>query len=70
MFQVHIFNQSMMQILMKTNNSVPLEKINPQAKRLEFLGPILPSVWKLPFNAIELPYFDTTYLCDPSSNSR
>lgn len=59
-----------MQGLMNTSTGVLLDRIDPQAKPLEFLGPLQPSVWKLPFRMSELPYFDTTYMCDPSIQCR
>lgn len=67
MQQVHIFNQLMVSSLTKTSNCVLLERIDPQQTNPELLGPQRLSVWKLPFRLDEIPYFDTSYLCDPDA---
>lgn len=67
MQQVHIFNQLILASLTKTSQCVLLERIDPQQIHAELLGPPKLSVWKLPFRLDEIPYFDTTYLCDPDA---
>lgn len=67
MQQVHIFNQLIMTSLTKTSPCVLMERIDPQQTNAELLGPCKVSVWKLPFRLDEIPYFDTSYLCDPDA---
>lgn len=51
---------------MKTaNNYLLLEKIDPQETNPALLGPLRPAVSKLPFRLNEIPFFDTSYMCDP-----
>lgn len=67
MQQVHIFNQMLLTSLTKTSQCVLLERIDPQQTNAELLGPAKMSVWKMPFRLDEIPYFDTSFLCDPDS---
>lgn len=65
---MHLFNQSLAAKLQTTIERVPLEKIDPGMKKTAYLGQTIPpQVHKLPFDfRQELPYFDTTYMNDPS----
>ncbi|KAJ0181639.1 hypothetical protein K1T71_002361 [Dendrolimus kikuchii] len=67
--QVHIYNQSVLEVVLSTSISVLLDRVDPQAKEEVFLGSSPPSVWKLPFRIDQLQYYDTTYMCDPSAKS-
>lgn len=66
MQQVHIFNQILVNSLTKNSQCILLERIDPQ-QHVDQLGPAKLSVWMLPFRLDEIPYFDTTYLCDPDA---
>lgn len=51
---------------MKTvNKCLLLEKVDPQETNPALLGPLRPAVSKLPFRLNEVPFFDTSYMCDP-----
>lgn len=67
MQQVHIFNQILVTSLTRTSNCILMERIDPQQNHSDLLGPPKMSVWKLPFRLDEIPYFDTSYLCDPDT---
>lgn len=42
-----------------------MEKIDSNETNPALLGPLRPSVNKLPFRLNEIPFFDTSYMCDP-----
>lgn len=65
--QVHIYNQSVLGVLLGTGIQVQLEKVDPQAKESIFLGICPATVWKLPFRIDQLQYYDSTYMCEPSA---
>lgn len=67
MQQVHIYNQLLVTSLTKTSHCILMERIDPQQTNKELLGAPKMTVWKLPFRLDEIPYFDTSYLCDPDS---
>lgn len=51
---------------MKTiNKCLLLEKIDQHETNPALLGPLRPAVSKLPFRLNEIPFFDTSYMCDP-----
>lgn len=64
--QVHIYNQRMVTGLTTTSNCILMEKINPKELLKEQLGPLRRAVWKIPFRLDEIPFFDTTFLCEPA----
>ncbi|XP_011703378.1 PREDICTED: neither inactivation nor afterpotential protein C isoform X2 [Wasmannia auropunctata] len=66
--QVHLYNQSIVAALEKMNESVSLDKVDPNAKIDTYISKVKPpQVYKLPFNMQqELPYFDMNYVNDPS----
>lgn len=42
--------------------------INGKAQANVWLGETKPTVLKLPFRFDDIPYFDTSYMCDPLTN--
>lgn len=64
---IHIFNQKLVSDNIKTSNPIGLNKIDPNDRDPNKL-PYRPSVWKLKFSWDDVPFFDTTYLCDPTQN--
>lgn len=42
-----------------------LEKIDPRETNPALLGAVRQPVRKLPFRLSEIPFYDTTYMCDP-----
>ncbi|XP_013181389.1 PREDICTED: neither inactivation nor afterpotential protein C isoform X2 [Papilio xuthus] len=64
--QIHIYNQALVEGLVTTNTSVTLDKIDPNAKEITYLGSVRPTVWKLPFRIDQLQFFDTSAMCDPN----
>ncbi|RLU25647.1 hypothetical protein DMN91_001804 [Ooceraea biroi] len=65
--QVHLYNQSIVAALEKSNKHVSLEKVDPNAK-IDAVGNVKPpQVHKLPFNLQqEFSCFDTSYMNDPA----
>lgn len=63
--QIHLFNQRVYSAQQATNTCLLLEKIDPKETNPALLGPYPQTVHKLPFRLEDIPYFDTTYLCDP-----
>ena len=55
--------------LKSTNTSVLLDKVDPRECNPGLLGPMPPAVHKLPFRVDDLPFFDSSYLCDPVAHS-
>lgn len=53
----------------QTSNCILLEKIDSRETNPALLGGPLPCVTKLPFSFKDIPYFDTTYLCNPIFNN-
>lgn len=51
--------------LKTSNNCILLEKVDPKESNPALLGPIPQTVHKLPFRFEDIPYFDTTFLCEP-----
>uniref|UniRef100_A0A182NBP7 non-specific serine/threonine protein kinase n=1 Tax=Anopheles dirus TaxID=7168 RepID=A0A182NBP7_9DIPT len=67
--QVHIYNQRLVAGFATNSNCIMLDKIDPNQRNPALLGPQKPPVWKLRFRFDDIPFFDTTYMCDPSSAS-
>lgn len=65
--QVHYYNQRLVAGLQAVSANVTMEKVNPKEFQKEMLGLVRPSVLKIPFRYDLLPFFDTMYLCDPTS---
>ncbi|XP_062548294.1 neither inactivation nor afterpotential protein C [Armigeres subalbatus] len=65
--QVHIYNQRFVTGATLCSNCILLEKIDSSQRSKALLGPTRPAVWKLRFRWDEIPFFDTTYMCDPSA---
>lgn len=60
----------MVEALLGTSTSVLLDRVDPHAKRQDYLGSGPPTVWKLPFRIDQLQYYDTSYMCDPAAKSK
>lgn len=67
--QIHIYNQAVVAALKINNECILLEKIDPKETNPALLGPKRPTVNKLPFRLNDIPFFDTSYLCDPLSGA-
>lgn len=67
--QAHLYNQNVLCEIKDIAEDVDLKSIDPKA-RANYLPPIRPSVHKLPFRLGDLPYFDSSYICDPSRGLR
>ncbi|XP_021703004.1 neither inactivation nor afterpotential protein C [Aedes aegypti] len=67
--QVHIYNQRYVAGATTCSNCILLERIDPSQRSRALLGQPRPTVWKLRFRWDEIPFFDTTYMCDPSAAS-
>uniref|UniRef100_A0A182QQM6 non-specific serine/threonine protein kinase n=1 Tax=Anopheles farauti TaxID=69004 RepID=A0A182QQM6_9DIPT len=67
--QVHIYNQRLVAGFATNSNCIMLDKIDPNQRNPALLGPQKTPVWKLRFRFDDIPFFDTTYMCDPSSAS-
>lgn len=63
--QIHIFNQRVIVALKETHTCILLDKIDPKQCNPALLGPMPASVQRLPFRLHDIPFFDTTFLCDP-----
>lgn len=44
---------------------VDVERVDSRAQIDTWLGDKKPTVLKLPFRLEDVPYFDTSYMCDP-----
>ncbi|KAI4465640.1 hypothetical protein MML48_3g00022028 [Holotrichia oblita] len=67
--QVHFFNQKCVHNLQSISNPIDLESVEIKAHASTWLQEIQPPVLKLPFRLDDVPYFDTTYMCDPVTTS-
>ncbi|XP_058452551.1 neither inactivation nor afterpotential protein C [Malaya genurostris] len=67
--QVHIFNQRFMAGTATCSNCIMMDRIDGNQRNRALLGPQRCSVWKLPFRMDDIPFFDTTFMCDPSAAS-
>lgn len=56
--------------LSMTSNCILLERVDPNQRNKEQLGPTRHAVWKIPFRLDDIPFFDTTYMCDPTKARR
>lgn len=66
-FQIHLYNQAVVSKIRTYNELIELEKVNPRESNPALLGAIPQPVRKLPFRLSEIPFYDTTYMCDPST---
>lgn len=64
-FQIHIYNQAVVSSLKANNECLLLEKVDSNETNPALLGPVPQAVKKLPFRLDEIPFFDTSYMCDP-----
>lgn len=67
--QAHLYNQNVLCEIKDLSEEVDLKYVDPKA-RASYLPPLRPSVHKLPFRLGDLPYFDSSYICDPSRGIR
>ncbi|XP_052892100.1 neither inactivation nor afterpotential protein C [Anopheles moucheti] len=67
--QVHIYNQRLVAGFATNSNCIMLDKIDPNQRNPALLGTQRTPVWKLRFRFDDIPFFDTTYMCDPSAAS-
>ena len=56
--------------LSMTSQCILLDRVDPNQRNKEQLGPVRHAVWKIPFTLDDIPYFDTTYMCDPTKARR
>ncbi|XP_017777903.1 PREDICTED: neither inactivation nor afterpotential protein C [Nicrophorus vespilloides] len=66
--QIHLFNQHLVYNLQKFNNNIGRDLIDSHAQPSTWLGERKPAILKLPFRLNDIPYFDTSYMCDPLTN--
>lgn len=64
-FQIHLYNQAVVGKLKSTNECMVLDKINEREKNPSLLGSVRQAVRKIPFRLDEIPFYDTSYMCDP-----
>lgn len=67
--QIHIYNQATVAQLKANNDCLILDKIDAKETNPALLGPKRQAVNKLPFRLDEIPFFDTSYMCDPLTGS-
>lgn len=67
--QVHLYNQNAINHLQQIDIEVNLNSIDDKAKYSTWIGDPKPTVLKLPFRLDEIPYYDTSYLGDPSKHT-
>lgn len=67
---MHLFNQAVVCGLQSVNEYMVLERIDEKEINPALLGPLRPSVQKIPFKFDELPFFDTNFMCDPMSHRK
>lgn len=68
--QIHLYNQATVSKLQETNGYLVLDRVDAKEINPALLGPLRPPVNKLPFNLCDVPYFDTTFMCDPMSHTK
>lgn len=49
-------------------NGIPLDNINTKENNPGLFGPLPIPTKKLPFRLDEIPYYDTSYMCDPANS--
>lgn len=62
--KIHIYNQAVVAGLKTINNCLLLDRVDPKEVNPALLGPLRNPVRKLPFRLDEIPYFDTSYMCE------
>lgn len=65
MIQIHLYNQAIVSNLQENNGYLVLDRVDAKEINPALLGPLRPPVNKLPFNLNDVPYFNTTFMCDP-----
>lgn len=67
--QIHLYNQAVVSSLQATNGYLVLDRVDGNENNPALLGPLRPAVNKLPFNLNDVPYFNTTFMCDPMNQT-
>lgn len=67
--QIHLYNQAVVSKIRTYNELMGLEKVDPRETNKALLGAIPQPVRKLPFRLSEIPFYDTTYMCDPTTGA-
>lgn len=62
--QVHLYNQKTTNGLQASNEPIDLSSIDPKANPNAWLGLQKPSVLKTPFRLDEIPFYDTSNMCE------
>ncbi|XP_054282333.1 neither inactivation nor afterpotential protein C isoform X3 [Macrosteles quadrilineatus] len=63
--QVHLYNQNAVSALQICNKErVSLHNIRTDTTASQFLGKFTPRMWKLPFRLNDMPFVDSSYLCN------
>lgn len=60
-----MYNQAIVGKLKSSNECMVLDKVDEREKNPALLGSVRLAVRKLPFRLDEIPFYDTTYMCDP-----
>lgn len=63
--QIHLYNQAIVAKMRVYNECMMLEKIDPRETNRALLGAARQPVRKLPFRLNEIPFYDTSFMCDP-----
>ncbi|XP_031623809.1 neither inactivation nor afterpotential protein C [Contarinia nasturtii] len=65
--QIHLYNQAAVANIRQYNECMELEKVDPRESNPALLGTVRQPVRKLPFRLDEIPFYDTNYMCDPTT---
>lgn len=63
--QIHLYDQAIVSKLKANNKCMLLDKIDERERNPALLGSARQAVRKLPFRLDEIPFYDTSYMCDP-----
>ncbi|KAL5282534.1 MYO3A family protein [Megaselia abdita] len=66
--QVHIYNQRVTSVQNRIAKGIPLSNINTSENNPGLFGTLPIPAKKLPFRLDEIPYYDTSFMCDPVSS--
>lgn len=70
LFQVHLYNQNIVNSLQKVSAEIDMNRIDSKAQCSSWLGDVKPTVLKLPLRLDDIPYFDTSHMCDTAPVTR
>ncbi|XP_030761407.1 neither inactivation nor afterpotential protein C-like [Sitophilus oryzae] len=68
--QVHLYNQNAFYQCRKIQDPVDLKTIDNKAQESTWFSDSKPTVVKISFRLDEIPFFDTSSMCDPLTNIR